>query len=425
MKNFRCKILLITLLAVFSENIVLSQTSPFSVYGIGELYNNGFGRNFAMGGSGIGVRSKLYLNNMNPASYTAMDSLSFFFETGLKGKFQTLNLNDNSTYHSRIDIGYLAFGFPIAKFMFTSIGLRPATNTDYHFQGTIGESIYNYVGKGTISNLYGGLGFKLSRSLSLGAHFNYLFGDSKTFYTQQFEGGIDLLSGAKTETRINDLFLDFGVQYVFDINKDKLIIGGTFSPKTNIRGNSSWVFGTGGSLDNDGFVEITNILNKKDTTDKKIIQMPVGFGFGVSYIINERFTLVADYASKRWGEVDFFGINSAINDDYESANANYYSAGMEWIPNEVTGINYFERVRYRLGVHYADDYIKHNNKQVKDIGICIGMGFPLRRTSTSLNFSVDLGTKGISDKTVSRENYGKVTLSFTMHEYWFMKNKIR
>jgi hypothetical protein len=98
---------------------------------------------------------------------------------------------------------------------------------------------------------------------------------------------------------------------------------------------------------------------------------------------------------------------------------------MEWVPNELTGIKYFERVRYRLGLHYADDYIKYNDKQVRDYGLSFGFGFPLRRTSTSLNLTVDLGRKGTLDKTVTSENYGKITVSFTMHEYWFMKNKIR
>jgi len=429
MKKIKCKILLITLLAVLSENVVLPQSSPFSAYGIGELYNNGFGRNYAMGGSGIGVRSKLYLNNMNPASYTAMDSLSFFFEAGIKGKFQTLVLNEKFSNSPKVDIGYLAFGFPITKFLFTSIGLRPATNTDYHFRGTPDTTTYNYIGKGNISNLYGGLGIKLTRSLSLGAHFNFLFGDNSNFYTLQFKDPAAYKIGSKTETRINDLFMDFGIQYIFDLNKDKFIVGGTFSPKTGIRGKSTWVRGKGGNFDDNGFIIIEEYFYTngiKDSIeykwDGKNIEMPLGFGIGFSYIIDGRVTIAADYATKRWGNVNLFGES---DDNYKSANANYYSAGIEWVPNEVTGINYFERVRYRLGAHYSDDYIKYNNKQVKDMGISIGMGFPLRRTSTSINLSVDLGTKGISDKTVSRENYGKVTLSFTMLEYWFMKNKIR
>lgn len=419
MKRYSSKTLLIIALSVLSVSAI-SQTSPFSAYGIGDLYNNGFGRNFAMGGTGIGIRTNQYLNSVNPASYTAMDSLSFFFEAGIKAKFQTIVL-DNSTYHSKIDIDYFAFGFPICKFIFTSIGLRPAAITNYHFREITDAATTNYIGKGNMSNLYGGLGFKITRSLSLGAHVSYLFGVNKNFYTLQ-QPNAERVYGKKIETEINDVFFEFGAQYIIDLKKDRLIIGGIFSPKKSINGKNSWIFGEGVDFDDDGFVIVSHEINYK--SNSKDAEMPLGFGIGLSYIVDGKVTFAADYASKRWGDVSLFIDDTS--DFYQTANANYYSAGMEWVPNELTGINYFERVRYRLGLHYADDYIKNNNgKQVKDYGLCFGMGFPLRRTFTSINFSVDIGTKRLFDKSVSNENYGKVTVSFSMHEYWFMKNKIR
>jgi hypothetical protein len=53
---------------------------PYSVYGIGEINPKGLSRNLGMGRTGIANASEHYLNNLNPASYRNLDSISFFFD---------------------------------------------------------------------------------------------------------------------------------------------------------------------------------------------------------------------------------------------------------------------------------------------------------------------------------------------------------
>ena len=408
-----------TLLIVMPLEILFSQTSPFSRYGIGELGNNGSGRNSAMGRTGIGLRSPNYLNNMNPASYSAIDTLSFLFDGGISGKLQRLNLDGDETQHSKIDFDYFAFGFPIARFLFTSVGLRPMSNNDYHFVESDNVSRTTAIGSGNISNLYGGIGLKLTEAFSIGAHVNYLFGDTRNTYVKSFAPG-DRLFGEKTEAHISDILLDFGAQYSFNINNNKLVVGGIFTPKTKINGNITRIIGEGDLYDDDNFIVIPNV--EDHTVSAKSTEMPMGFGVGVSYVINNKITLAADYSTKKWGDVN---LSSGKINLGETADANYYSAGLEWVPNERTGTKYFERVRYRAGVHYANDYIILNGNQVTDMGVSFGFGFPLRRTNTSVNVAFDLGTKGTSEKGISKETYGKLSLNFTLHEYWFMKSRIR
>ena len=353
MNNSKFKILLVALLIMMPFGILFSQTSPFSRYGFGELNNNGFGRNQAMGGTGIGLRSSIYLNNMNPAAYSAIDTLSFFFDGGISGKLQNLSLDGNSAQHSRIDFDCFAFGFPIARFLFTSIGLRPMANNNYHFIMSNNISSTTAIGDGNISNLYGGIGLKLTKSFSIGAHVNYLFGDTRNMSIVSFSAG-DRLFGAKTEIRINDVFLDFGAQYTFDINDDKLTIGGVFTPKTKINGKLTWIEGTGDSFDDDKFIILTQGDSINYNWNGKTAEMPMGFGVGISYVINNKITLAVDYSTKKWGDVNL-GRDDATGKINlgETANANYYSVGMEWIPNERTGTKYLERVRYRAEIGRA------------------------------------------------------------------------
>lgn len=68
-----------------------------------------------MGGTGIGVRSPLYLNSMNPATYSAGDSLAFLFDTGLETKIQNFKTSNGSQRFSDVNFDYFAMGFLLGK----------------------------------------------------------------------------------------------------------------------------------------------------------------------------------------------------------------------------------------------------------------------------------------------------------------------
>ncbi|MDR2927088.1 MAG: hypothetical protein LBV41_02615 [Cytophagaceae bacterium] len=421
---------LLAVLFLFLPAIIYSQiTSPYSRYGIGEINTNSFGRNNAMGGVGIGMRSSGYLNNLNPASYSSMDSMSFLSDIGLTGKLQVLSLNSAATQHSKIDFNHFAFGFPIAKFLFTSIGLRPAAINNYHLKNNLSDEgrsgFYEYRGRGNLSSLYGGFGIKLTQSLSLGTQINYWFGETWNTNITGFLSEGDNYAGSKTTLRVNDVFFDFGVQYIFNIKNNKLTLGGVFTPKTALNGNTSFVSGTGNSITSDGFIAIATGDTLTFNDDKTPRNLPMGFGVGASYNINNKITLAADYSTKRWADISLNDKNM-MGAAYlgETANTNNYSLGLEWIPNQRTGVKYFERVNYRVGLRYTDDYLKIDGAQLRDMAVSFGLGLPLRRTNTSINLSFEIGQKEAPGKNVFKETYGKFLVSFSLHEYWFMKNKI-
>jgi hypothetical protein len=57
--------------------------SPYSQYGFGELTEQSTGFNRGMNGVGIGYREHNQVNFLNPASYSAVDSMSFIFDVGI------------------------------------------------------------------------------------------------------------------------------------------------------------------------------------------------------------------------------------------------------------------------------------------------------------------------------------------------------
>src|ERR1035437_7415757 len=76
-----------------------STSSPYSRYGIGILSGYSLGRSEAMGGIGIGIRNDAQINSGNPASYTAIDSLTFLTQFGINSRhstYQTDNAQNGS-----------------------------------------------------------------------------------------------------------------------------------------------------------------------------------------------------------------------------------------------------------------------------------------------------------------------------------------
>ena len=57
--------------------------SPYSIYGIGDLSKQGTAFNKGMGGVGVAMRNRRFINYLNPAAVTARDSLSFMADFGL------------------------------------------------------------------------------------------------------------------------------------------------------------------------------------------------------------------------------------------------------------------------------------------------------------------------------------------------------
>ena len=76
--------LLSVALFVWATISIMAQSgtnSPYSQFGLGLLADQSSGFSRGMNGLGIGFREHNQVNYLNPASYSAIDSLSFIFDT--------------------------------------------------------------------------------------------------------------------------------------------------------------------------------------------------------------------------------------------------------------------------------------------------------------------------------------------------------
>ena len=121
----RLVFLIIFSLSIFMASGQNNTNSPYSIFGIGELDNPAGGRNMGMGGSGIAMKSDVFLNLSNPASLTAIPVQSLETDAGITFKFSDLQNALNSVNVLNGNISWAALAFPINRTFAMAMSLNP------------------------------------------------------------------------------------------------------------------------------------------------------------------------------------------------------------------------------------------------------------------------------------------------------------
>ena len=153
-------------------------------------------------------------------------------------------------------------------------------------------------------------------------------------------------------------------------------------------------------------------------------ELPNTFGAGISYTYDNRLSLELDYTYQQWSKakytpIDYFEVpDTKWNDRWKVA------AGMSFTPNPRG--NYLNRMTYRMGGFYENDYMTVNGNNVRDYGVGIGFSFPaLAGNKTLVNLGVEWKHRYTAPTNLIKEDYLNITLSVNFNEMWFWKNKIR
>lgn len=440
------KLVVTFLLVGFITSSATSQNrtySPYSRYGIGELQDGGFGRNAAMGHTGIALSSSYNLNNLNPASYFSMDSISFFFEGGVSGFDQKIKSNEMTARFSDMNFSYFAIGFPVSRWGFMSIGVKPESLVGYQFfddnesdnlpitDGNYTKSLYS--GDGNTTKAYTGVALSPINNLSVGVHFSYIFGKVSHFSIAEFPNDpFAFKLGTSEEISINDFYLDFGIQYRHKLkDRHNIVLGAVYNPRTGIKGKVKKLVAAGNSFDRDGVTIINaDTLSFNETEfSGSALELPEKYGIGIAYNIEDLMTITADYSLTKWSDTEFPALAASSSDPnaFTIGDEQKFAFGLEYIPNYRSASFYPSRIKYRLGTSYKKEYLvtpqAAGGNHLTDFGITFGVGLPLKRSKTSFNLAFEWGQRGSTDYSLVKENYMRFTMNLTLHEYWFMKRK--
>ena len=397
--------------------------SPYSQYGLGDLTDQSVGFNKGMNGVGLAMRKGYEVNPMNPASYSSVDSLSMIFDAGLTGQLTNFNEKGTRVNAKNGSFDYAVALFRVAKNVGVSFGIMPFSNIGYNYYvkepiDTEGyESIKNK-GNGGVHQLYLGTGIRFFKQLSLGVNIAYLWGEyERTISTTNTT--INMLS-KEYSADISNYKLDVGLQFEQKVGKnDYLTIGATWSP--------------GHSLKSDAYrsiISYNSTISKNDTTTLKIedaYKMATSFGVGLGYNHAQKLRAGVDFTMQKWGNIDFpydngntYELKKGLLKDNFRLNA-----GVEWLP-KLMSRNFFERVRYRIGVGYATPYYYINGQEgPKDLSASIGFGIPIvngYNNRSILNISAQYVHR--SAENLIKENSFRISIGLTFNERWFAQWKV-
>ncbi len=424
MKNKQAHIWVI--LMIFSSLTSLqAQTqlsSPYTRYGLGDLQSNNKAYNMSLGGISIGMRSNMFINTDNPASYTATDTLSFIFNGGAHGQFKTLEnqaISQNSDYGS---IGYLQFGFPVTNWLKGSFGMMPFSMVGYQIKDEkndpdLGDYAFVYEGSGGLNKVYIGQAVELFDNLSLGFNYNYVWGNLQRDRLALFMDSTYMRhTKISNNTAISSFYFDFGLQYYTNISEDvKLNIGATYTPQQKLSAHReafTYTFGFNSYI----------LENEVDTisftsSEKGDIILPQSMGAGFSFNKPGHWLVGMDYKWQEWDKYEFFGLSDSLVNNYQ------ISMGAEIIPNHTSISSYFKFISYRFGARYGKTYLNLNDNSINEYGISFGVGLPFRKAKSAINLGFEYGGRGTTENNLIKETFFKVTLGVSINELWFIQSR--
>ena len=113
--------------------------SPYSQYGLGLLSDQTQTVGRAMGGTGIALRNGTMVNTLNPASYSAIDSLTMLFDAGVSGQFTNFKENGTSVNARSANFDYAVGLFRLMPRVGVSFGLLPFSDVGYSYTSKVGQ----------------------------------------------------------------------------------------------------------------------------------------------------------------------------------------------------------------------------------------------------------------------------------------------
>ncbi|MBP5258707.1 MAG: hypothetical protein J6Z41_08250 [Prevotella sp.] len=407
--------------------------SPYSQYGYGCLAEQPSGFNTAMNGLSQGFRLHNQVNYTNPASYSALDSLTFIFDVGASGWMSNYKEGGVKKNASSANFEYALGAFRVAKGVGVSFGLVPYSNVGYNYFNTQDVSevensttyTNTYSGDGGLHEVFLGAAWQPVKYVSIGANIGYLWGDiNRSIINSYSDAYVNTLS--KTYyMEVNSYKLDLGAQFIVPVNRNSdITIGVTFSPKHKLKTDPECrVVSTNSS---------TGVSDTALYVLNDVLDLPASFAVGATYNHRNKLRLGFDYQLQKFGDIEMPQYSVVNNVPQYSLvkgllnDRSRYTFGGEYCRKE-DGRRFVDKVRYRFGASYATPYIKINGVDgPKEVSLSAGFGLPIinnYNNRSMLNISGQWTRRSATG--MIRENEFRINIGLTFNEKWFQKFKVQ
>lgn len=415
-KRIFCEILAIAVaVASFAQS---STRSPYSQYGIGLLSDQSSGFSRGMNGAGLALRQGNVVNTLNPASYSAIDSLTMIFDMGISGQLTHFKEGTTTVNAKTASFDYAVGGFRLFRHVGMAFGVLPLSNIgyDYNVEETMKNSsstaTVNYAGSGGLHQVFLGIGWRIFRPLSIGVNGSYLWGEIDRSVISTASTDVITSMTRFYSASIKSYKLDFGLQWQQPLGKaDALTIGLTV--------------GVGHKL---GDAACQAGLDEKNTsTVSKGYALPMSYGVGLAWKHGMSLLVDADFNMQKWGSLDYPVMNGGQYELQSGLLKDRYQVklGADFVPNPI-GRKLSQRIHYRLGAGYTTPYYKvKGGNGPKEFSVSAGVGLPLQNSYNNrsvLNLSAQWVHTSAPNLIV--ENTFRLNIGLTFNERWFAKWKV-
>ncbi|MDE5842575.1 MAG: hypothetical protein K2H35_02420 [Muribaculaceae bacterium] len=397
------------------------QVTPYSMYGYGIIGDRATSMQRQMGSVGYAMNSGRQINVMNPASYASIDSLTFLFDMGADVSMLWSKDGSAKSHATGGGLDYVTMQFPLHRSIGMSIGMLPYTSVGYAFGNDISHGAVENQGRGGITMAYLGIAGKV-KGFSLGVNVSYNFGNIiNDVYSYPSNSGQTLLEHVM---QVRDWDINIGAQYTTRLSRDNsMTFGLTYTPKKSLHGKT-WV--TLQEMTQETLPDTVGFLKAKGN-----YETPQSFGAGVSFRHERtsRWQVEFDFTYQQWSKAKYSPVYNLKHPEVmvfqgmDFADRIKYAVGGEWVP-KLRG-NYAQRMAYRIGAYYCDDYLKIGSDRVREYGVTAGVGLHTPQDKTMINIGLEWKRRRAYPQELLGENYFNITVGVNFNELWFWQRKIR
>ena len=403
--------------------------SIYSRFGLGELRAFSSSQAAAMGGGGTALRSLNYLNLANPAGWS--DQVLTRAAAGVS--YRTIEATDARGESSRLQAGtldFVQFSFPLySRKLGVGLAYQPYSRSNYLVRsaGTtpalaqpdslVGYQV-DYEGRGGLQQITGGLGYRVSDALSVGARVDVIFGILEEGRRTTFDDFRYTATNRTDATRLAGVTGTFGGLLSLAsvlTGGDVLSLGATFTLPTTLTGERTRTLGVSNELNRDTL----------SVTDGSV-DVPLGASVGLTYKPDARWTVLADGLYEPWSNFKNSFAPSpggrAVGDRLRA------SLGAELLPaGEDLNDPFFQRTAYRLGGYYEQSYARAGTggQAINTLAATGGISLPAQLAGTRLDINVEVGTRGTTENDLVRDFFYRFSLNVNFGERWFRERKLR
>ena len=414
---------------MYAQDGTFGSYSPYSIFGVGDISKEGTAFNKSMGGTGIAMRNRRFINYLNPAAVTARDTLAFMADFGISEKNTVYRQGDIRSGNNTFNIYDLIFSFPIWRSSAFMVGITPYSDVGYDFSsieddqsiiGNTGNISYDSYGKGSVYQLFLGAGATFWKRVSVGAEMIYYFGNIDKVTNMNYSNSSYRSVNSGSDLTLRGITGKFGLQYEQKLGGNvSMIVGATYKMGTKVKGYSTtYRYATQSS--------VTDTLRYNvDTLSRSNVKFGDELGVGIAVKGGEQWTVEFDYLRSDWrnnGMADTPGFSSISDGAVFSTTVSHsFRAGFEIVPNRNDIRYYFKRCAYRAGVYYDRAYYKLDGNNVNSMGLTLGVTLPVFRWYNGISLGIDLGQKASTRNNMIRERYVMFNVGFNIHDIWFQK----